>query len=99
MKALWIGRVEVLTESNELGDTKAFTNVVVRADSVADFRQYVCLVCEKYGWSMLGVEECHPASAMTDITSEELLETLERAKDYPAACIFTTLHYYPSKPS
>ena len=98
MKDLWIGRVEILTEPAEFGDTKAFTNVVARAENLADFRQIVSTVCEKYDWSLIGVERCNLASTVADITNEELLEALERAKDYPEACIFTTLYYYSSKP-
>jgi sulfur relay (sulfurtransferase) complex TusBCD TusD component (DsrE family) len=99
MKGLWIGRVEILTEPTEFGDTKAFTNVVARAKNAADFRQFVSSVCEKYDWSLIGVEVCNLASDLVGVTSEELLEALNRAKDYPEACIFTTLYYYSSKPS
>jgi hypothetical protein len=98
MKDLWIGRIEILTEPTEFGDTKAFTNVVTRAETPADFRQFVSTVCEKYYWSLIGIEECNPAAEVVGITNEELLEALEKAKDYLEACIFTTLHYYSSKP-
>jgi hypothetical protein len=97
MKKLWIGRVEIMTEPAESGNTKAFTNVVARAGDPSDFREFVSSVCEKYGWMLLGIEECNPASKVVGITNEELLEALERAKDYPEACIFTTLYYYPSR--
>ncbi len=98
MKALWIGLVEVLTPPGESGDTKAFTTVVARADDPNNFRKFVTSVFADYDWHVLGIQDCVPASACTDITSEELLDSLEAARNYPEACIFGTLHYYPSKP-
>jgi hypothetical protein len=30
---------------------------------------------------------------------EEVAEQIEQAKNKPGACVFGTLHYYPSKPA
>jgi len=98
MKELWTGRVEVLTPPNEFGDTKAFTNVVTWASSEQELKDQVALVFEEYGWSLIGVEECSPVSALGSL-NEELSEVVERAKGYPKACIYMAFHYYPSKPS
>jgi len=98
MKELWFGRVEVLTPPCDSGNTRAFMNVIARADDVLDFREFVSSVCGEYDWSLIGIEECGPAYSFSSTFSEQLLEELERAKDYPKACIFSTLHYYPSKP-
>jgi hypothetical protein len=99
VKDLWLGRIEILTPPTDFGDTKAFTKVVARANTEIDFREHVSLTCEEYDWSLISVEDCNPLSKVIGITDEELLDAIERAKDYPEACIFTTLHYYPSKPS
>jgi hypothetical protein len=96
MKELWTGRVEVLTPPTEFGDTKAFTNFVTWASNVRDFRDHVAKVLEEYGWSLIGVEECGPVSAY-DQLGEEVAEEVERARDIPEACIYTTFHYYPSR--
>ena len=96
MKELWTGRVEVLTPPTEFGDAKAFTNFVTWAESALDFRNHVAMVLEEYGWSLIDVEECGPVSAY-DQLGEEISEEVERAKDIPKACIYTTFHYYPSK--
>jgi len=98
MNELWTGRVEVLTPPSEFGDTKAFTNFVTWSDSAEDFRNHVATVLEEYGWSLIGVEECSPVSAY-DHLGEEVSAAVERAKALPKACIYTTFHYYPSKPA
>jgi len=98
MKELWTGRVEVLTLPTEFGDTRAFTNVVTWARDTQDFRDQVAPVFEEYGWSLIGVEECGPVSACDPI-GEEVFAAVERAREIPKACIYTTFHYYPSKPA
>jgi hypothetical protein len=98
MKELWTGRVEVLTPPTDLGDTKAFTNVVTWASRAQEFKDQVASVFEEYGWSLIGVEECCPVSKFESL-DEEMSEVVDRAKDIPKACIYTTFHYYPSKPS
>jgi hypothetical protein len=98
MKELWTGRVEVLTPPTDFGDTKAFTNVVTWASNAREFKDQVASVFEEYGWSLIGVEECGPVSAHESL-DEEMSEVVARAKRLPKACIYTTFHYYPSKPS
>ncbi len=96
MRELWIGRVEVMTPPTAWGDCKAFTNVVTWATGLEDFSRYVGEVFEKYGWSLIGIEECVPASRVP-FPEGELADALERAKLLPDACIYLTFHYYPSK--
>jgi len=98
MKDLWIGRVELLTPPTDFGDTKAFTNVVTWAADSEQFRDRVSSVCEEYGWTLIGVEESEVASAYHGL-GEEVSEAVERARGNPYACIYATLHYYPSKPA
>jgi hypothetical protein len=98
MKELWTGRVEVLTPPTEFGDTKAFTNFVTWAVDAQDFRDHVAMVLDEYGWSLIGVEECGPASSYHQL-GNEISEEIERARTIPKACIYTTFHYYPSKPA
>lgn len=97
MKELWTGRVEVLTEPTDFDDTKAFTNVVTWAADAQQFKDRVASVFEEYGWTLIGVEECGPVTAY-DSLGEEVCEAAQSAKDNPNACIYTTFHYYPSKP-
>jgi len=98
MRELWIGRVEVLTPPTGIGDTKAFTNVVTWASNAQEFTDQVASVFEEYGWSLIGVEECSPVCTYNSL-DEAVSEVIDRARDYPKACIYTTFHYYPSKPS
>ena len=98
MKELWTGRVELLTPPTEFGDTKAFTNIVTWASDAQQFRDRVASVLEEYGWSLIDVEECGPVSRFNRL-GEEVSEVVESAKVNPKACIYTTFHCYPSKPS
>ena len=99
MKKLWMGVVEVLTEpSSGDGDTRAFTNVVTWTASASDYVTAVTNVLSEYGWTVLGVENARPVDSETGF-NEEITEIIERAKTNPNACIFATLHYYPSKPA
>jgi hypothetical protein len=98
MRELWTGRVEVLTPPTSFGDTKAFTNVVTWASNAQGYRDQVSSVFEEYGWSLIGVEECSPVSDQ-DSLDEEISGAVERARDIPEACIYTTFYYYPSKPA
>lgn len=97
MRELWTGRVEVLTPPTDIGDTKAFTNVVTWAMNSQEFRDQVGSVFEEYGWSLIGVEECGPVSVGVSL-DEEMSEVVARAKGIPKACVYTTFCYYPSKP-
>ncbi|MGD0912974.1 MAG: hypothetical protein ABR928_13840 [Terracidiphilus sp.] len=95
-KKLWIGVVEVLTEPGcGDGDTRAFTNVVTWANSVAGYGTSVTEVFLKYGWTVLGVESARPIDSESEF-DEEIGEIIERAKTNPKACIYATFHYYPS---
>lgn len=99
MKELWISVVEVLTDSNAGGgDTRAFTNVVTWASSVADYVNSVSAVFEKYGWVVLGTENARPIAREIGF-NEEISDIIERAKINPEACIFGAFHYYPSRPA
>ena len=98
MQKLWIGRVELLTPPTELGDTKAFTNIVTWANDAFQYRDRVASVLEEYGWSLIDVEECSAVSTRKDF-DEEIAEAIESAKGNPDACIYSTFHYYPSKPA
>ena len=99
MKQLWIGLVEVLTPpSDGDGDTRAFTNVVAWATGESGYQVTLTSVFEKYGWTVVGVENLRPVNQASGF-SDEISEIIERAKDFPEACIFATLYYYPSKPS
>jgi hypothetical protein len=99
MKELWIGVAEVLTDAaSGEGHTRAFTNVVTWATSAEDYCSTVTHVLAKYDWAVLGTENTRPISDEAGF-NEELAEVIERARMNPNACIFATLHYYPSKPS
>ncbi len=98
MKEIWTARVEVLTPPCSTGNTKAFTNVVLWAEDQPDIKKIVSEVFAKYSWSVLGVENCVRA-ADCEVISSELAEQIETAKPLPKACIFGTLHYYPSRPA
>ena len=99
VRQLWIGIVEVLTEpSSDNGDTRAFTNAVAWANDESDYRATLSSVFDGYGWTVLGVENLRPVEQGSDYP-EEISEIIERAKSFPKACIFATLHYYPSKPA
>ncbi|WP_348262453.1 hypothetical protein P8935_21975 [Telmatobacter sp. DSM 110680] len=99
MAELWIGVAEVLTDpSSGDGDTRAFTNVIVWATSVSTFFAKVTSVFSEYGWTVLGTENVRPVGLEVNF-DEEITEIIERAKTNPNACIFATLHYYPSKPA
>jgi hypothetical protein len=87
-----------LTPPTELGDTRAFTNIVTWASHAQQFKDQVASVLEEYGWSLIGVEECGPVSGY-DSLGEEVSEAVGSARDNPNACIYTTFHYYPSKPA
>jgi hypothetical protein len=97
MKELWTGRVELLTPPSETGDTKCFTNVVAWADGQEGFTARVAAVFGRRGWSILRVEECRRVAESSGMV-QELVEQVERASEIPEACIFGTLHYYPSRP-
>jgi hypothetical protein len=98
MKDLWIGRVELLTPPTEFGDTKAFTNIVTWASNAQQFKDRVASVLEEYGWSLIGVEECGEASKRENI-GEAVVDAMDKARGNPNACIYTSFHYYPSKPA
>lgn len=99
MKELWIGVVEVLTEPSEgAGNTRAFTNVVTWAESIASYLGCVTAVFEKYGWTVLGAENIRPVDP-DDSYSDDVADVIEQAKPNPNACIFATFCYYPSKPA
>ena len=50
-----------------------------------------------YGWTVLGSENVRLVDP-NESYLEVIAEAIERAKPDPKACIFATLHYYPSKP-
>jgi hypothetical protein len=98
MKELWVGVVEVLTETGvEDDNTRAFTNVVTWSGNEADYIHSVTAVFEKYSRTVLGTENERPVAGLTDL-SKEITEIIERAKTNPNACIFATFHYDPSRP-
>ena len=98
MKALWIGVAEVLTDANlGEGNSRAFTNVVAWAESDAEYAKVVRVVFEKYGWDVLGFERVHPVAEQSGY-QDEIAQIIDRARVNPNACIYSTLHYYPSKP-
>jgi hypothetical protein len=99
IRELWIGVVEVLTESSAGdGDTRAFTNVVTWASTVSDFVDSVIPVFTEYGWTVLATGNARHVANEGGF-SEEITEILERAEQNPKACIFATFYYYPLKPS
>jgi hypothetical protein len=98
MKKLWTGQVHVLTPPAQGGDTRAFTNVVTWADDAEDFAAAVAKIFARRHWTVLDVKLCMPAADCKVMTAE-LADQVERAKEEPDACVFGTLHYYPSKPA
>jgi GTPase len=99
MRQLWIGLVEVLTEPDDgEGNTRAFTNVIAWAESAEGYTTCVSGVLEEYGWALLGTENVRLVSPESNYEAE-ISEIIERAKSIPKACIFSTLHYYPSRPA
>lgn len=99
MAELWIGVVEVLTDpSSGDGDTRAFTSVVTWATSVSTYLAKVAAVFSECRWDVLGSENVRPVDREEDF-DEEIVEIIEHAKTNPNACIFSTFHYYPSKPA
>jgi hypothetical protein len=98
MKELWIAKVHLLTPPTEFDDTRAFANVVAWAEDAKDFTTTVTHIFAGRHWTILSVQQCKRAADCTAI-SEELSEQVERAKQQPGACIFGTLHYYPSRPA
>lgn len=99
MKELWIGVAEVLTDATSgEGNTRAFTNVVTWATSAENYSHTITNVLAKYDWTVLGVENVRAIADEVGF-DEEVAEIIERARPNPNACIFATLHYYPSRPS
>ena len=98
MKELWIGVVEVLTgPSRGCGDSRAFTNVVTWAESSSTYHDAVATVFDKSDWTVLGVKEARAVRSSSGY-GKEIAAIIERAESNPSACIFSTFHYYPSKP-
>ena len=97
MKKMWTALVEILTPPNELGNTKAYTNVVAWAENEKEYRASISNLFEKSDCFVLEVEQCMRIADCTNL-SKELSEQIERSKAHPEDCIFGTLHYYPSKP-
>jgi hypothetical protein len=98
MKKLWTGQVHVLTPPAKGGDTRAFTNVVAWAEDADDFAGSVAKIFARRHWTILNVQQCMPAAECAVMTAE-LAEQVERAKEESDACVFGTLHYYPSRPA
>jgi hypothetical protein len=99
MKELWIGVVEVLTDTvSSEGNTRAFTNIVTWATSTEDYSNTVTQVLAKYEWTVLGIQNSRSIGGETGF-NEEITEIIERARINPIACVFATLRYYPSKPT
>jgi len=97
LRELWIGEIEVLTEPTG-GNTRAYTNVIAWADSRQEYGRSASAVLEGYGWTVLKTENVRPVSRESNYR-EEIAEIIERARSIPKACIFGTLHYYPSRPA
>ena len=97
MRELWIGEIEVLTEPTG-GNTRALTNVIAWADSKQEYGKSVSGTLEGRGWTVLRTENVRPVSQESNYR-EEIAEIIERARLIPKACIFGTLHYYPSRPA
>jgi hypothetical protein len=89
--------IEVLTEPNG-GNTRALTNVIAWAESEQEYGRFVSGVLEGYGWTVLRTENVRPVSQESNYR-EEIAEIIERARSIPKACIFGTLHYFPSRPA
>ena len=99
MRELWIGVVDVLTESSlGDGDTRAFTNVVTWATTASDYVDSVTAVFAEYGWTVLGTENQRTIASEAGF-NDEITEIIERARKNTKACIYATFHYYPSKPA
>jgi hypothetical protein len=97
MRELWRTVAELLTPPSDLGDTRYFSNVVAWAIDESDLQQTITMVAVKYSWHLINIDNSFPVERMTDF-SDELLEQIEAAKPLPEACVFGTLHYYPSRP-
>ncbi|HEY1254539.1 MAG TPA: hypothetical protein VGF01_07140 [Terracidiphilus sp.] len=98
MKELWTAQVHLLTPPAEFGDTKCCTNVVAWAVDEEDFAANIAAIFERRCWTILSVHQCKRASDREGVIAE-LAEQIEEARNQPGACIFGTLHYYPSKPA
>ena len=96
MKVLWRTLAELLTPPSEMGDTKCFSNVIAWAIDESDLRAAISVVAAKYDWQLIDMDNSLPVDRMTEL-SDELLEQIETAKPLPEACVFGTLHYYPSQ--
>jgi hypothetical protein len=97
LRELWIGVIEVLTAPNG-GNTRALTNVIAWADSKQEFGRSASGMLEGYGWTVVGTANVRPVSQESNYR-EEIAAIIERARSIPEACIFGTLHYYPSRPA
>lgn len=98
MKELWTAQMHILTPPSDFGDTRAFTNVVAWAEDAEHLTAVVSSIFAKRHWSILSVQQCRRAADCRSI-KDELAEQIENARKQPDACIFGTLHYYPSKPA
>jgi hypothetical protein len=98
MQELWMGQVHILTPPAEFGNTRALTNVVTWAEDAEDFTARVAAIFARRHWTLLNVQHCRPAGDCKAVI-EEVAEQIEQAKNKPGACVFGTLHYYPSKPA
>jgi hypothetical protein len=98
MRRLWISKVEILTEPNENGDARAFTNVIAWASSARAYSETVRAVAGKYDWTELGVGNAR-CIADSDEFCEDITELIASARGNPRACIFATFHYHPSRVS
>jgi len=68
------------------------------ATDAEQFRNRIASVFEEYGWSLIGIGECGPASAYHGL-GEEVSDAVERVRGNPNARVYATFHYYPSKPA
>lgn len=98
MKELWTAQVHLLTPPAEFGDTKCCTNVVAWAEDEEDFAATISAIFERRSWTILSVLQCKRAADCTAMIVE-LSEQVEEARSKSGACIFGTLHYYPSRPA
>lgn len=99
MNDLWIGVVEVLTEpSTGEGNTRAFTNVVTWSNSTSHYESRVQEVFSEYGWTVIGFENGRPVDSDRDY-DEDVAEIIVNARTNLNACMFATMHYYPSRPA
>ena len=98
MLDLWTGRFELLTPPSEWGDTGCFTNVVAWAENEDDFRMKVSKIFQTYSWFVVDAESCKRIDDCENF-SAEMSEQIETAKSNSNACVYGTLHYFPSKPA